>query len=130
MPNSVRLDKWLWAARFYKTRQLAVKAVKNSQVKTGNQSLKPASSVNLEDVITIQRGLFEVEIEVTGLSDKRGSAKIAQALYQETQASIDKRESLKVQLDAQPKIDTDKRRPEKRQRRNSRDFKRDGSNSF
>jgi len=57
----VRIDKWLWAARFYKTRQLAIKALKNSQIGLRNQSLKPATNISVGDCLTIKRGIHEME---------------------------------------------------------------------
>lgn len=122
--NSVRLDKWLWAARFYKTRQLAVKSVKNGKVSLNRQSTKPASNIKLDDLLTIKRGLHEVEIKVLALSEKRGSATVAQTLYNETDASIAAREKLKAQLANQPKIDIEQRKPDKRGVRSHRALKR------
>jgi len=122
--TAVRIDKWLWAARFFKTRQLAIKAVKNSQVQINNQAIKPASSLHVNDVVRLKRGLHTLEIKVLDLSEKRGSATIAQTLYQETNASIFARETLKQQLASQPKIDIDRRKPDKRGVRNHRAFKR------
>jgi len=109
----VRIDKWLWAARFYKTRQLAIKALKNSQVTSNRQKLNPATMITIGDLLTIERGLLRLEVEILELSEKRGPARIAQTLYQETQTSIDNRQKLKAQLDSQPKIDFD-RRPQAR----------------
>lgn len=120
----VRIDKWLWAARFYKTRQLAVKAVKNSQVLLHKQSAKPASAVKQGDILKIKRGLFEIEVVVLALSEHRGSATVAQLLYEETASSIAATEKLKNELASQPKIDIDRRKPDKRRVRDSRAFKR------
>ena len=111
---------------FYKTRQLAIKAIKNSQVKVGNQVIKPSSSIKVGDLILLKRGLYEMEIQVLGLSNQRGPAKVAQTLYRETQASLLAREQLKQQLDNQPKIDFDRRKPDKRSVRNQRAVKRGG----
>jgi len=120
----VRIDKWLWAARFYKTRQLAVKALKNGQVGINNSPVKPASLVRLGDIIKIKRGLHELQVEVTSLSEKRGSATIAQTLYTETEASKAARAKLQQQLASQPKIDIDHRKPDKRGVRSHRALKR------
>lgn len=120
----VRVDKWLWAARFYKTRQLAIKALKNSQIELLKQKLKPATNIKIGDVLTIKRGLHSLEIEVLGLSEKRGSATIAQTLYQETVASIEANKLLKEQLANQPKISVDRRKPDKRGVRSHRAAKR------
>lgn len=120
----VRIDKWLWAARFYKTRQLAIKALKNSQIGIKNQNLKPATNVKIGDVLTIKRGIHHLEVEIVDLSESRGSATIAQGLYQETPASITANKKLKEQIAGQPKIDIDRRKPDKRGVRSHRAVKR------
>ena len=120
----LRIDKWLWAARFYKTRQLAIKALKNSQVTIKRQKLKPATMVSIGDCLNIERGLLVLEVEIRQLSEKRGPAKVAQTLYQETDASVQARQQLKIQLDSQPKIDFDRRKPDRRAVRSHRAAKR------
>ena len=120
----VRIDKWLWAARFYKTRQIAIKAVKNSQVRVNGQAVKPASNIKVGDVVMIKKGLHQQEVEVLGLLEKRVSATIAQTLYQETAESKQAAEMLKEQLANQPKIDIDHRKPDRRDVRSHRAFKR------
>ena len=120
----LRIDKWLWAARFYKTRQLAIKALKNSQVTLKRQKLKPATMISAGDFLRIERGLMALEVEVLELSEKRGPAKLAQTLYQETEASIEARRKLKTQLASQPKIDFDRRKPDRRAVRSHRAAKR------
>ena len=120
----VRIDKWLWAARFYKTRQLAIKALKNSRIGMLKQSLKPATNVKVGDILTVQRGIHQMEVQILGLSEKRGSATMAQELYQETSASIAANTKLKEQLAAQPKVDIDRRKPDKRGIRSHRAVKR------
>jgi len=122
--EKVRIDKWLWAARFYKTRQLAVKAVKSSQILLQKQAIKPATTIKVGDQLQIKRGVYQIEVMVEGLSEKRGSATIAQTLYTETQASKKAREILKEQLANQPKIDIDRRKPDKRGVRTHRAIKR------
>ncbi|GHA19187.1 heat-shock protein [Arenicella chitinivorans] len=122
--NSVRIDKWLWAARFFKTRQLAIKALKSSQIASGRQSLKPASQVRIGDVLTIKRGVYTLQIEILALSESRGSATIARTLYAETDESLRARDALKQQLAAQPQIDVDRRKPDKRGVRSHRALKR------
>ncbi len=122
--TGTRIDKWLWAARFYKTRQLAIKALNNSQISVNKNDLKPASLVRVGDVVQIKRGGHEISIEVLELSDKRGPAKVAQLLYTETRESIERREHLKQQLAMQPRIDIDSRKPDRRKIRDSRSFKR------
>ena len=120
----VRIDKWLWAMRFYKTRQLAIKAVKNNQVSLNSQTVKPASVVKVDDLLVVKKGLFEQEVTVLSLLEKRVSATIAQGCYEETQRSIEKQKRLKQQLDSQPKIDIDHRKPDRRDVRSHRAFKR------
>lgn len=122
--NSVRADKWLWAARFYKTRQLAIKAIKNGQISLNDQASKPASNIRTGDCLRIKSGLYEKEIDVLSLSEKRGSAAVAQTLYSETPNSVAKRQALKEQLAQQPKIDIDRRKPDKRGVRSHRALKR------
>lgn len=120
----VRIDKWLWAARFYKTRQIAIKAVKNSQVRVNGQAVKPAANIKVGDVVMIKKGLHQQEVEVLGLLEKRVSATIAQTLYQETAESKQAAEILKEQLANQPKIDIEHRKPDRRDVRSHRAFKR------
>ncbi len=84
---SVRLDKWLWAARFYKTRGLAQDAINAGQVRVNQQRVKPAKSVRVGDVCQLSIGGLAWVVEVRALSEKRGSASIAALLYQESAAS-------------------------------------------
>jgi len=123
-PERVRIDKWLWAARFYKTRQLAIKALKNGQIGAFKQTLKPSTTVKVGDILTIKRGIQQMQVEILALSEKRGSATIAQTLYRETDASIAANKTLKEQLAAQPKINIDRRKPDKRGIRSHRAVKR------
>ena len=85
--DSVRLDLWLWAARFFKTRALAKAAIETGKVEVGGQRAKPSRSVRVGDALIVQRGEERFEVEVAGLSDMRGSASVAQALYRESDAS-------------------------------------------
>jgi ribosome-associated heat shock protein Hsp15 len=86
--NGVRIDKWLWAARFFKTRQLAAKACELGRVLSNNVVAKAAREVKLGDTLMITNDGGEFVIEVLALSDVRGPAATAQALYRETEASI------------------------------------------
>jgi ribosome-associated heat shock protein Hsp15 len=88
----VRIDKWLWAARFFKTRSLAADAVERGRVRIGGVPVKPARAVKVGDKIFIDNGSNRWEVDVLGLSDKRGPAPVAQALYRETEDSVQKRE--------------------------------------
>ena len=116
--TNVRIDKWLWAARFFKTRSLATDAVDRGRVRLDGDSIKPARSVKLGDKLTIDNGSNAWEVLVTGISDHRGSATIAATLYEETALSIEKRENDQVarRLFREPALEI-KGRPTKRDRR-------------
>ena len=122
--ESVRIDKYLWAIRFYKTRQLAVKAIKNGQVLLNDSRVKPAAAVKNGDLLSVKKGLYNTEIKILSLCERRGSASIAQAHYSETKQSIEKREQLAQELAAQPKVIAENRKPDKRGVRDSLRFKR------
>lgn len=85
--NGVRIDKWLWAARFYKTRALASKACELGRVTSHGQPVKPAREVRVDDMLQIRTEGGEFEVAVRGLSEVRGPAPEAQKLYEETEAS-------------------------------------------
>lgn len=85
--DAVRLDLWLWAARFFKTRSLAKQAIETGKVEVGGQRAKPSRVVRIGDAMRVARAQETFEIEVRGLSDTRGPAKLAQALYAESEAS-------------------------------------------
>jgi len=93
IPNTVRIDLWLWVARFYKTRSLAKQAIETGKVEIDGQALKASRLIKLSDQLCIKRGQESFVIEVTGLSEKRGSAAVAQTLYIESEASRLKRET-------------------------------------
>ncbi|CAG0907718.1 unnamed protein product [Cyprideis torosa] len=97
----IRLDKWLWAARFFKTRSLASAAVNGGKVHVNDQRVKASRSVNLGDSVRVHRGFDTYDIIVQGLTDKRGSATIAQTLYSETPESVAKREEATAMRKAQ-----------------------------
>lgn len=119
-----RLDKWLWAARFYKTRHLAAEAINGGHIHLKGQRIKPSRILILGDKLTIHKTPFTFEITVEGLSIKRGPAKEAQLLYREHEDSIEKREKLAEQrkLDA-AQFPHAERRPDKRDRRRIIRFK-------
>lgn len=120
-----RLDKWLWSARFYKTRQLAAEAVKGGHVEVNGARAKPARGVKVGDRISVRKAPFDFDIEVLDLREKRVSAKEAAGLYRETQESVDKREQLRLTLRTQAQqILYDTKKPDKRDRRHARDQKR------
>ncbi len=88
---TVRIDKWLWAARFFKTRGLAQTAIENGRVLLGDARIKPAHSVKVGDRLVVGAGERTFEIEVLGLSETRGPAPVAQALYRESESSVARR---------------------------------------
>ena len=88
---SVRLDLWLWAARFYKTRSLAKQAIEAGRVELGGQGVKPSRGVKVGDRLSVRRADECFEIDVLALSDKRGSAPVAQGLYAELPESVEAR---------------------------------------
>ena len=117
-----RLDKWLWAARFFKTRALATEAINGGKVHLNGARIKPARPVQVGDMLRIRKGELEWEIEVTALGVRRGPAKEAALLYNETPESIERREAGAEQrrlLHSSPQPD---RRPDKRGRRRIRAF--------
>lgn len=118
MSDSVRIDKWLWAARFFKTRSLATDAVDGGKVKLNGERVKPARGVKPGDTLEIDNGSTEWEVVVKALADKRGSASIAQTLYTETEKSIAERQRKAEQrkLFREPS-EAIKGRPTKRDRR-------------
>lgn len=122
-PPRVRFDKWLWAARFYKTRSLAAQAIEPGQARLGGARVKPAHVVRIGDSVSIRRRGIVVEVVVTALSDRRGSAADAARLYRETDESVAAREleelSRRQAVAMQPRFAG---RPTKRERRKLEDF--------
>lgn len=112
-----RIDKWLFAARFFKTRSLAAEAIERGRVTLNDQRVKPAKVLAAGDRLTIRIGNYQYDIEVLGLSNKRGAAPVAQQLYRETDESRERRELLAARLKAQPQPFNTKGRPTKRDRR-------------
>lgn len=121
--EKVRIDKWLWAARFFKTRSMASQAVTGGHVRVNGTRVKPARVVLVGDALQIRRGLIEFEVIVRGLSGRRGPAVKAQMLYEETGESIKRREQEAVERSLQRPADSlPDRRPDKRDRRKIRKF--------
>lgn len=124
--NKVRADKWLWAARFFRTRTLAKEAIEGGKVHMNGQKIKTSKELQVGDTLTIRQGHASVQeqktIIIKALSDNRGSATIAQTLYDETQESIATREFFaeqrKLQNLARPST-----KPDKKQRRDIEKFK-------
>lgn len=112
-----RIDKWLFAARFFKTRSLAADAIERGRVMLNDHRVKPAKVVAVGDMLTIRIGNYQYVIKILTLSNKRGSATQAQQLYCETDESRAQREMLAARLKAQPQPFFTKGRPTKRDRR-------------
>lgn len=89
----MRVDKWLWVARFFKTRSLATEAVNKGRVRINGQLCKPAKEVKVGDGVTVEMPPYQWEVDVHGMAETRGSATVAQALYAETEASRVAREA-------------------------------------
>ena len=119
----IRLDKWLWAARFYKTRQIAIESVTAGHVEINGERAKPAKAVKPGDEITVRKPPYELVVTVTAISDKRGTATLARQLFAETAASIAAREKLAAELRDMP-APVFKGRPTKRDRRTLENWRR------
>jgi ribosome-associated heat shock protein Hsp15 len=119
--DKLRIDKWLWAARFFKTRSLAVEAVESGKVTMNEVRLKPAKAIGVGDHLDIRLGQYHFEIEVLGLSNRRGPAPEAQKLYRESEKSKARRAEIAANLRALPQP-TFKGRPTKRDRRDIERF--------
>ena len=91
--DNVRIDKWLWAARFFKTRSLATDAVDTGRVRLDGERIKPARAVKVDDKLSIDNGADRWEVVVLAISDVRGPAPVARLLYQETEKSLEMREN-------------------------------------
>ena len=116
--DSVRIDKWLWAARFFKTRSLASRACELGRIHANGQLVKPARDVRVGEMLRIKNESGEFQIEVLGLSDMRGPAPVAQTLYRETDESRELRLKLAEQRKAMPRFETTRiGKPSKRDRR-------------
>jgi len=118
-----RIDKWLFATRFFKTRSLAAEAIEKGRVTLNEVRVKPAKIVSVGDRLSIRIGNYQYVVEILGLSNKRGSAAIAQQLYRETAESREQREIIAARIKAQPQPFYTKGRPTKRDRRNIERFK-------
>lgn len=115
---TVRIDKWLWAARFFKTRSLASRACELGRVQANGQPVKPARDVRVGDMLQVKNDSGEFQIEILALSDVRGPAPVAQALYRETEASRALRLKAEEERKAMPRYETaPTTKPSKRDRR-------------
>ena len=116
--NGIRIDKWLWAARFFKTRALASRACELGRIRSNSVDAKPAREVRVGDMLRIRNEGGEFEVEVVALSEMRGPAAVAQGLYRETESSKEERLKLAAERKAmQQYAPTPERRPSKRDRR-------------
>lgn len=116
--DKVRLDRWLWAARFYKTRSQAAEAVAGGKVQVNDERPKRAKQVGVGDRVRVRHGPYEFVLTVTGLGERRGSARDAARLYEEDPAGRAARQKLAEQLRvAPPPMFEGKGRPTKRDRR-------------
>lgn len=123
-PQKLRVDKWLWAARFYKTRSLAKAAIEGGKVHIGGQRIKVSKELSVGDALHIRQGWDEKIILVKALSNQRRGAPEAQQLYRETQESVEKREAeAAARKAAGGMIDRPAKRPTKKQRRQIHRFK-------
>src|SRR6266436_3780283 len=114
----VRMDKWLWAARFFKTRSLAARACELGRIESNGQPAKPARDVRIGDRLQVKNDSGEFQIDVLLLSEMRGPAAVAQTLYRETEASRELRLKLAEDRKAMPHFEASREgKPSKRDRR-------------
>jgi ribosome-associated heat shock protein Hsp15 len=117
--DSLRIDKWLWAARFFKTRSLATDEINKGRIQVNDLVAKPSRDVKAQDTVVIRQGDITRTVLVLGLSPMRGPAPVAQALYQETPESVSMRAEVSEQrhLAREPALSIEHGRPTKRDRR-------------
>lgn len=126
--NSVRLDKWLWAARFFKTRGLAKKAIEGGKVHYNGARAKTSKTVEVGALIRVPQGWDLLEVEIVALSDQRRGAPEARALYRETEESAVRRErEAEARRLTNQAMQHPLKRPDKKQRRDIRRFKSGGA---
>jgi ribosome-associated heat shock protein Hsp15 len=122
--STLRIDKWLWAARFFKTRALAAAAVAGGKVRVNGERVKAAKAVRVSDALRIHIGPYEYDVRVLGLSAKRGPAPQAALLYQESESSQAARTALATRLAAERRLIAHAPgRPDKNERRQLIQFK-------
>lgn len=117
--NALRIDKWLWAARFYKTRSIACDEIGKNRVQVNGQDAKPSKEVKVGDTVQLRQGAVLRTVQVLGVSGVRGPAPVAQLLYVETADSIEARQKAAEQhrLAREPALSIEQGRPTKRDRR-------------
>ncbi len=124
--HKTRLDKWLWAARVFKTRQLAVGAINGGHIQVNGNRAKPARLARVGDVLRIRKDPFTYTLVILGISDHRGPANVAQTLYAETEDSIGEREKLALELKTgTARILYHRKKPSAREQRQARGRKRE-----
>lgn len=125
-PDRVRLDKWLWAARFFKTRSLSADQIGKGRVSVNGQAAKASREVRVGDTIELRQGHVARTVIVTAVSEQRGSAVVAQTLFEETPESIEQRtrQALERRLNTEPSLAIEQGRPTKRSRRQLADWNR------
>jgi len=122
--DSMRIDKWLWCARFYRTRGLASDAIRSGKVLVNGERVKPSKTIGTGDVLWIRKGAFHYEISVMQLTKGRKSAAEASRLYEESEESLHQREELALQMKASAgNVPRTRGRPTKRDRRELIKFK-------
>jgi ribosome-associated heat shock protein Hsp15 len=117
MADKVRIDKWLWAARFFKTRSAATDAVHGGKVEVNGDTAKPARTIQPGDTVRVRLPPYEHTVVITGLGERRGSATAAASLYEETAASRLTRERVRDQLRMAPNLEFTSGKPSKKDRR-------------
>ena len=123
----VRLDKWLWAARFFKTRALAATAIESGKVEVNGERAKRAKQLQVGDELHIRLGPYHHVVTVRGVSERRGPASVAATLYSESEAARKAREAMQVQVKAAQSVPGyDRGRPTKKDRRDIERLKRQG----
>ncbi len=122
--TGVRMDKWLWAARFFKTRSIAARACELGRIESNEQTAKPAREVKIGDMLRIKNDTGDFHLEVLALSEMRGPAAVAQTLYRETEASREARMKLLEERKAAPHFEALREgKPSKRDRRELNRFR-------
>ena len=122
----MRVDKWLWAARFFKTRSLAKAAIEGGKVQLDGQRVKVSREIAIGDQLTIRQGWDEREITIRSLSDQRGPAAVAQTLYEESEDSVARREKEALLRRAAGGLNKPNHRPDKHERRQISRLRRGG----
>ena len=124
--GKVRLDKWLWAARFFKTRGLSADEIGKGRVQVNGQVAKASREVRVGDMIELRQGLVARTVIVKGASDQRGAAPVAHLMFEETPDSIERRtqQALERRLNTEPSLAIEQGRPTKRDRRQLADWNR------